>query len=124
MLTSLKWPFSWPWASLSSGKTAGAGILSVSERILGGYPRGYITEPQQSSFCPSNAHGSTPTIPEVYCWSAPDLSPIHPWVYSWTYPRAYRLTYPRGLSPDPVRFQLLPLWPWRGHTPECGDSRP
>ena len=45
---------------------------------------------------------------------------IHPWVYSWTYPRAYRLTYPRGLSLDPVRFQLLPLWPWRGHTPECG----
>jgi len=26
------------------------------------------------------------------------------------------LDLPAGLSLDPARFQLLPLWPWRGHT--------
>ena len=41
---------------------------------LGGYPRGYITEPQQSSFRPS-------ARPRIY-----------PWVYSWTYPRVYPWT--------------------------------
>ena len=32
------------------------------------------------------------------------------------------LDVPAGLSLDPVGFQLPPLWPWRGHTPECGGS--
>jgi TRAP-type mannitol/chloroaromatic compound transport system permease large subunit len=41
---------------------------------LGGYPRGYITEPQQSSFRPA-------ARPRIY-----------PWVYSWTYPRAHPWT--------------------------------
>ncbi len=27
-----------------------------------------------------------------------------------------------GLSLDPARFQLLPLWPCQGRTPECGGS--
>jgi len=27
-----------------------------------------------------------------------------------------------GLSQGPVQFQLLPLWPWQGHRPECGGS--
>ena len=32
------------------------------------------------------------------------------------------LDLPAGLSLDPARFQLLPLWPWQGHMPECGRS--
>ncbi len=32
------------------------------------------------------------------------------------------LDRPAGLSLDPVRLQLRPLWPWRDHTPECGRS--
>ncbi len=43
-----------------------------------GYPRGYIPEPQQSSFSPS-------ARPRIY-------PRIYPWVHSWTYPRAYRWT--------------------------------
>jgi hypothetical protein len=81
--------------------------MTVSQ---GGYPRGYITEPQNSSFRPS----ASPDL-------SPDPSPIHP--------RSIRdpslgvfLDLPAGLSLDPVRFRLPPLWPWRGHTPECGVS--
>ena len=39
---------------------------------LGGYPRGYIAEPQQSSFRPSARPRIYPRIhPEVYSWSCP-----------------------------------------------------
>ncbi len=32
------------------------------------------------------------------------------------------LDLPTGLSLDSVRLRLLPLWPWRDHTPECDGS--
>jgi len=44
------------------------------------------------------------------------------------YPRVHLRSIPgptRGSIPGPlgpVRLQLLPLWPWRGHTPECGGG--
>jgi len=40
MFTSLKWLFSWSWASWPPGKKAGAGILSISELIPRRIPPG------------------------------------------------------------------------------------
>ncbi len=70
--------------------------LTVS---LGGYPWGYIAEPQQSSSRPSARPG---------CIRGFILGRF--------------LGLPAGLSLDLVRFQLLPLWPRRDHTPACGGS--
>jgi len=55
-----------------------------------GYPRGYITEPQLSSFRPS-------ACPPIYPGSIPGFIPgpiprSYPWVHSWTYPRVYPWT--------------------------------
>jgi len=62
----------------------------VSQKVtvsLGGYPRGYITEPQQSSFPPSARPRIYPRICSwAYSWTYPRIYPL---VYSWTYPRVY-----------------------------------
>ena len=59
---------------------------------LGGYPRGYATEPQQSSFRPSAR------------------SRIYPWVYSWAYPRVHSWAIPRpGAIPTASAVTLA--WP-------------
>ena len=70
----------------------------VSQKVtvsLGGYPRGYITEPQQSSFPPS-------ARPRIY-------PRTYPWAYSWTYPRFYPWT--PGPSAIPTASAVAPARP-------------
>jgi len=77
----------------------------VSQKVtvsLGGYPRGYITEPQQSSFPPS-------ARPRIY-------PRICSWAYSWTYPRVYPWA-----RCDPNCFRCGPGETTRLHE---GDLRP
>ena len=83
---------------------------------LGGYPRGYITEPQQSSFRPS----ARPRIHPRIC----------SWAYSWTYPRVYPWTRcdPNCFRSDSGEIAhlnagyLRPRRPQSSHAPDRSDT--
>jgi len=91
-------------------------VMSKSDRISGPIPPGVYRRATAVIFPPRSA---PPDLsPYVSPYVSPDLSPDS----SLGLFLGLLLDLHAGLSLDPVRFQLLPLWPWPDHTPECRGS--